>query len=89
MTTLLQSTPESSQRVRMLPSRYSIDYEAVLSEAGALGAANATLFLKERLPSVWRDTYVRTIGRSRTSRISCGFGIARSNTSATFTPDWK
>lgn len=45
----------------MLPSRYSIDYEAVLSGAGALGAANTTLFLKERLPLVWRDTYVRTI----------------------------
>jgi hypothetical protein len=46
----------------MLPSRYSIDYEAVLSDArGAHGSQNISLVLKERLPSVWRDRYMTTI----------------------------
>ena len=46
----------------MLPSRYSIDYEAVLSDArGAHGSPNISLVLKERLPSVWRDRYMTTI----------------------------
>ena len=45
----------------MLPSRYSVDYEAVLSDARAHGSANISLVLKERLPSVWRDIYLSTI----------------------------
>jgi hypothetical protein len=45
----------------MLPSRYSIDYEAVLSDAKGHGSANISLVLKERLPSVWRDVYLITI----------------------------
>jgi hypothetical protein len=45
----------------MLLSRYSIDYEAVLSEARAHGAANTTLILQERLPSIWREVYVKTV----------------------------
>ncbi len=45
----------------MLPSRYSVDYEAVLSDATAHGSANISLVLKERLPSIWRDVYLNTI----------------------------
>lgn len=45
----------------MLPSKYSIDYEVVLSDAIAHGSANISLVLKERLPSVWREVYLSTI----------------------------
>jgi len=45
----------------MLPSRYSIDYEAVLSEARTHSTVNTTLALKEHLPSRWRDVYLSAI----------------------------
>jgi hypothetical protein len=45
----------------MILSKYSIDYEAVLSEARAHGATNPALILQERLPSIWRDAYVKTV----------------------------
>jgi len=35
--------------IRMLPSRYSIDYEALLSDAKGYGSANISLVLMERL----------------------------------------
>ena len=71
----------------MPPSRCSIDYEAVLSEARAHGTANTALLLQERLPSIWSDVYLRA--RAHTSRISFGFTMTRSNTSWAFTRDWK
>jgi len=47
--------------IRMLPSKYSIDYEAVLSDARVHGSANISLVIKERLASMWRDVYLSTI----------------------------
>ncbi len=45
----------------MLPSRYAIDYEAVLSAAREQSAVNTALVLRKRLPSVWREVYLSTI----------------------------
>jgi hypothetical protein len=45
----------------MLPTKYSIDYEGVLSESSGRGTANTALFLHERLPSLWRDAYLSAI----------------------------
>jgi hypothetical protein len=42
-------------------SRCSIDYEAALSEARKHDTANTILILEERLPSIWRDVYVKTV----------------------------
>lgn len=44
----------------VLPSQYTMDYEAVLSAARAEAGANVALFLSERLLSKWREQYVRT-----------------------------
>ena len=41
----------------MLPTKYAIDYEDVLSEDSGQGTANTALLLQERLPSLWRDAY--------------------------------
>jgi len=73
MTSLLKFNPESSERVRRLPSRYSIDYDAVLSEARAHGTANTELILQERLPSMWRDVYMKMATHEpNLVRIRCG-----------------
>jgi hypothetical protein len=73
MTSLLKSTAGSSQRVRRLPSRYSIDYDVVLSEARAHGTANTTLILQERLPSIWRDVYMKMAAHEpNLVRFRCG-----------------
>lgn len=45
----------------MLPTKYAIDYEGVLSESSGRGTANTALFLHERLPSLWRDAYLIAI----------------------------
>src|SRR5579862_7124592 len=40
-----------------LPPQCKVDYNAVLS-FGPDGLANAVFFLKENLPTIWRDIYV-------------------------------
>jgi len=45
----------------MLPSKYAIDYEAVLSAVRERSAVNSALVLRNRLPSVWREVYLSTI----------------------------
>jgi hypothetical protein len=45
----------------ILPSRYALDYQALLSAAEAESGTNVVLFLQEHLPIKWRDVYVATV----------------------------
>jgi hypothetical protein len=44
----------------MLPARYAIKYDEVMSEARERGA-NLAQVLQQRLPSIWREAYLSTI----------------------------
>lgn len=45
----------------MLPSRYFIDYEVLLLNAGQESATDPSSFLQDSLPLLWRDAYLSAI----------------------------
>jgi hypothetical protein len=45
----------------VLPTKYVINHEAVLSSAGPRSAASLVQLLRESLPSIWRNVYLSTI----------------------------
>jgi len=45
----------------MLLAKHTINYGAVLATAKAEGGLDPALALEQRLPSLWRDVYIRTI----------------------------
>jgi hypothetical protein len=63
----------------MLPSKYTIDYAALMFSARTVSGANIALFLQANLPRTWRDAYVTTVAhptnivrcRSRTFEYLC------------------